>query len=183
METNKISLIGLGKLGLPLLSTFAKNGQKIIGIDIDVNKINTLKNNELPFNEPNLKEYLISGKENIEYSDTFRNIVNNVDIAIILVNTPSDNKGEFSNKYIFNALDGICENLKNTEKKDFLFIISSTVMPGSHNQIIQTIENAQKEIKNLNHFVTKDLQDSNFFFVEFLILKNAFYLKKNLSTI
>ena len=38
METNKIALIGLGKLGLPLLSTFAKNGQKIIGIDIDVNK-------------------------------------------------------------------------------------------------------------------------------------------------
>ena len=148
METNKIALIGLGKLGLPLLSTFAKNGQKIIGIDIDVNKINTLKNNELPFNEPNLKEYLISGKENIEYSDTFRNIVNNVDIAIILVNTPSDNKGEFSNKYIFNALDGICENLKNTEKKDFLFIISSTVMPGSHNQIIQTIEN--KTGKKLN---------------------------------
>ena len=34
MNTNKISLIGLGKLGLPLLATFGKNGQKIIGIDM-----------------------------------------------------------------------------------------------------------------------------------------------------
>ena len=59
MNTNKISLIGLGKLGLPLLATFGKNGQKIIGIDVDVNKINTLKNNELPFHETNLKEYLV----------------------------------------------------------------------------------------------------------------------------
>jgi UDPglucose 6-dehydrogenase len=150
MNTNKISLIGLGKLGLPLLSTFAKNGQKIIGIDVDVNKINILKNNELPFNEPNLKEYLISSRENIEYSDSFKGIVNNVDVAIILVNTPSDVEGEFSNKYIFNALDGICENLKNSEKKDFLFIISSTVMPGSHNDIINTIE------KNTNKKLNKD---------------------------
>jgi len=148
MNTNKISLIGLGKLGLPLLSTFAKNGQKIIGIDVDVNKINILKNNELPFNEPNLKEYLISSRENIEYSDSFKGIVNNVDVAIILVNTPSDVEGEFSNKYIFNALDGICENLKNSEKKDFLFIISSTVMPGSHNDIINTI--------NANYDIIKD---------------------------
>ena len=45
-------------------------------------------------------------------------------------------------------LNELCENLKNTEKKDFLFIISSTVMPGSHNQIIQTIENAQKDVLN-----------------------------------
>ena len=71
MNTNKISLIGLGKLGLPLLATFGKHGQKIIGVDVDVNKINTLKNNELPFHETNLKEYLISGRENIEYSDNF----------------------------------------------------------------------------------------------------------------
>ena len=39
MNTNKISLIGLGKLGLPLLATFGKNNQKIIGVDVDLNKI------------------------------------------------------------------------------------------------------------------------------------------------
>ena len=43
MNTDVISLIGLGKLGLPLLSTFAYNGQKIIGIDVDQNKISILK--------------------------------------------------------------------------------------------------------------------------------------------
>jgi UDPglucose 6-dehydrogenase len=140
MNTNKISLIGLGKLGLPLLSTFGKHGQKIIGVDVDVNKINTLKNNELPFHETNLKEYLISGRENIEYSDNFENIINNTDVSIILVNTPSNEKGEFSNKYIYDAVNNICEKLKNSKNEDFLFIISSTVMPGSHDEIIKIIE-------------------------------------------
>lgn len=142
MNTNKISLIGLGKLGLPLLATFGKHGQKIIGIDVDVNKINTLKNNELPFHETNLKEYLIGGRKNIEYSDNFENIVNNTDVAIILVNTPSNEKGEFSNKYIYDAVNNICEKLKNSNNEDFLFIISSTVMPGSHDEIVKMIESS-----------------------------------------
>ena len=38
MNTDKITLIGLGKLGLPLLTTFASSGQKILGIDIDQEK-------------------------------------------------------------------------------------------------------------------------------------------------
>jgi UDPglucose 6-dehydrogenase len=140
MNTNKISLIGLGKLGLPLLAAFGKNGQKIIGIDVDVNKINTLNNNELPFHETNLKEYLISGRKNIEYSDNFKNIVNKTDVSIILVNTPSNENGEFSNKYIYDAILNICQELKKSNNEDFLFIISSTIMPSTHSEIINMIE-------------------------------------------
>jgi UDPglucose 6-dehydrogenase len=149
MNINKISLIGLGKLGLPLLATFGKNGQKIIGVDIDLNKINTLKNNELPFHEPNLKEYLINGYNNIEYSNNFKDIVDNTNVVIILVNTPSNESGEFSNKYIYDAVINICDNLNNSDNEDFLFIISSTVMPGSHKEIIKLIE--ERTNKKLNN--------------------------------
>lgn len=148
MNTDKISLIGLGKLGLPLLATFAKNGQKIIGIDVDATKINTLKNNELPFNEPKLKEYLIEGSNNVDYLDNINNITNNVDVAIILVNTPSDNKGEFSNKYVYDAVNGICDSLKDSKNGDFLFILSSTVMPGTLDKVIKMIEG--KTARKLN---------------------------------
>ena len=57
-----------------------------------------------------------------------------------MVNTPSNEKGEFSNKYIYDAVNNICEKLKNSKNEDFLFIISSTVMPGSHDEIIKVIE-------------------------------------------
>ena len=150
MNTDVISLIGLGKLGLPLLSTFAYNGQKIIGIDVDQNKISILKKNELPFYETNLKEYLIGGRENIEYSFSFKEVVDATDVAIILVNTPSDENGEFSNRYIYSALDDICNALNNSNKKDFLFIISSTVMPTSLEKIIHKIE------KNTNRKLNED---------------------------
>jgi UDPglucose 6-dehydrogenase len=150
MKKDTIALIGLGKLGLPLLATFAKNGQKIIGVDVDVNKITTLVKNELPFYETNLKEYLISSRNNITYTNSFRSVINQTDVVIILVNTPSDDNGEFSNQYVYDAVNNICKELKNERKEDFLFIISSTVMPGTCEKIKNLIEKNTGLILNKN---------------------------------
>jgi UDPglucose 6-dehydrogenase len=56
------------------------------------------------------------------------------------VNTPSDNEGKFSNNYIYDVIEDLSIKLKDSTKKDFLFILSSTVMPGSHKKIIDRIE-------------------------------------------
>jgi UDPglucose 6-dehydrogenase len=154
MNTNEILLVGLGKLGLPLLSTFAKNGKKIIGFDIDSEKINILKNGNVPFYEKNLSEFLKKGYKNITYVNKLDNVFDRVDCAIILVNTPSNDSGEFSNKYVINSIETICENLNKTEKEDFLFIISSTVMPCTHNDIINLIESRTKRKLNKNFGIT-----------------------------
>jgi UDPglucose 6-dehydrogenase len=132
--------VGLGKLGLPLLVTFANNNQKIIGIDIDQDKIDLLKNKKIPFFEPKLDEYLNNGYENIDLNTTFDNVVNESDVYIILVNTPSTENGEFSNKYIYDAISELCKKIKETNKNDFLIIMSSTVMPGTHIDLIKKIE-------------------------------------------
>jgi UDP-N-acetyl-D-glucosamine dehydrogenase len=41
-----ISIIGLGYVGLPLLLALGKEGFKMAGIDIDKDKISSLKNNK-----------------------------------------------------------------------------------------------------------------------------------------
>jgi UDPglucose 6-dehydrogenase len=140
MNIDKISLVGLGKLGLPLLVTFANNNQKIIGIDIDQDKIDLLKNKKIPFFEPKLNEYLNDGYDNIDLNTTFDNVVNETDVYIILVNTPSTENGEFSNKFIYDAISELCKKIKETNKGDFLIILSSTVMPGTHLDLINKIE-------------------------------------------
>ena len=159
MNINKISLIGLGKLGLPLLVTFANNGQKIIGIDIDQNKIDLLKNKKIPFFETGLDEYLNSGYENIDLNTTFDNVVRDTDIFIILVNTPSSGDGDFSNKYIYDAIEELCKKIKETNKDNFLIILSSTVMPGSHIKLIDKIEKetSKKVNKNFGFVYIPDL--------------------------
>jgi UDPglucose 6-dehydrogenase len=74
------------------------------------------------------------------------------DTGIILVNTPSDENGNFSNRYIYDVVKDISEKLKESGDRIFHLIISSTVMPSSHKQIIELMENGSG--KKLNEGFT-----------------------------
>ncbi len=56
MEFRKITVIGLGYIGLPTASTFAAHGVQVIGVDINPDIINTLRKGELHIFEPGLQE-------------------------------------------------------------------------------------------------------------------------------
>jgi UDP-N-acetyl-D-mannosaminuronate dehydrogenase len=65
----KISFIGLGKLGLPLSTLFAKNGVPVLGIDINTDLVNTLQENiHTPYFEEGLGRSLDLAYNNIEYT-------------------------------------------------------------------------------------------------------------------
>lgn len=138
---NKISFVGLGKLGLPLATCIAKNNINVIGLDINTKVIEDLTNVKAPFYETDLQKNIELAKNNIIYSLDY-DYVKETDTTIILVNTPSNKKdGSFSNLYIEQALTDICKRIK-TKSDYHLFIISSTVMPGSINDtFIPLIEN------------------------------------------
>jgi UDPglucose 6-dehydrogenase len=139
MNIEKVALFGLGKLGLPLSLVLAQE-MKVVGIDTDKEKIKKLCVKTSPFYEPHVDEYLNSAFSNISFKTTNEYSINEFDVAIILVNTPSDNEGKFSNNYIYDVIEDLSIKLKDSTKKDFLFILSSTVMPGSHKKIIDRIE-------------------------------------------
>jgi len=126
----KLSLIGLGKLGLPLATVFASKGIYTIGIDVDSSKIDGLNNNRLPFHETGLEDLFGESRDYLHFTENFKDAVNETDVSVILVNTPSDKKSKsFSNAYIKSSLTSLCDGLKNSTKEYHLIIISSTVMP------------------------------------------------------
>jgi UDP-N-acetyl-D-mannosaminuronic acid dehydrogenase len=51
----KICILGLGYIGLPTASTFATNGVKVIGVDINLHVLNTLKSGNIHIHEPGLR--------------------------------------------------------------------------------------------------------------------------------
>ncbi len=57
-----ISFVGLGKLGLPLATIFAKNGVDVIGIDKNKDIINLLNEDKVPFYEEGLEDNLKNQK-------------------------------------------------------------------------------------------------------------------------
>lgn len=55
----KISVIGLGKIGLPLAAQFADKGHEVIGVDVNDDTVATINRGEEPFpGEAHLAEYL-----------------------------------------------------------------------------------------------------------------------------
>ncbi len=55
MKFQKICVFGLGYIGLPTASTFATNGVQVIGVDVNPEVVNTLRNGGLHIHEPGLR--------------------------------------------------------------------------------------------------------------------------------
>ena len=127
---NKISFIGLGKLGLPLASILANNN-KVLCIDKNEYVLSQLSEGTLPFYEDGLEQMLQSVSDNIiGYTDSYSRCVNETEAAIILVNTQLGDYG-YSAEFVKSAVVDLAVNLKNSSKEYFSIILSSTVLPGT----------------------------------------------------
>lgn len=134
----RISVVGLGKLGLCTAVCFASKGFKVIGVDVDIEKIEKINKGVSPISETGLEHLLKKAKSNLKATSDYQEAVLNSDVTFIVVATPSLADGSFSNDYLEKALHKIGDALK--KKKSYhLVVITSTVMP-------QTIENIAKFI-------------------------------------
>ena len=135
----KISFIGLGKLGLPLSTIFAKNNVPVLGVDVNVDLIDKLDRDETPFIEDGLDECLLLAKNNIECTTSYDRIMNETDVSVMLVNTQIGDT--YSSSIVESVIKGLCAELVKSDKDYHLFILSSTVMPGEiRDNLIPMIE-------------------------------------------
>jgi UDPglucose 6-dehydrogenase len=128
----KISVVGLGKLGLPLAACFAERGFDTLGVDLQEEVVKAINLGITPLMEPELGDMIgrLGGRKLIATLEHKRAIEES-DISIVLVATPSNPDGDFSNRYVEMALQSLAEAFGQSRKAYHLFVISSTVMPGS----------------------------------------------------
>ena len=119
---NKIAIIGLGYVGIPLAVEFGKS-IKTIGFDIDKSRIEELKSGFDRTLEMS-KEDLFSSKK-LEYTTNI-NDTKNCNIYIITVPTPINSK----NQPDLTPLIKSSESVGTVLKKDDIVIYESTVYPG-----------------------------------------------------
>jgi len=142
MNLDTISLAGLGKLGLCLAAIYAQKGKTVIGVDILPSVVDNINKGITPIVENGLSEAIaeFGGKKLLATLDHKRAITES-DITIVLTATPSLPDGSFSNVHVENALRALTIELGNSQKEYHLFVISSTVIPGSiENSFIPLIE-------------------------------------------
>ncbi|KKT25440.1 MAG: UDP-glucose 6-dehydrogenase [Candidatus Magasanikbacteria bacterium GW2011_GWA2_43_9] len=102
-------------------------GYKMIGVDIDANRIEKLKKGEVPFYEPGLKEGLDSHKDRIEYTVDSDYAVKNADTLFLTVGTPllENDHPDFS------QIDASIESIGKNIRPGQLIVLKSTVVIGT----------------------------------------------------
>jgi len=145
----KISIFGLGYVGCVSLGCLAKNGNQVIGVDLNKTKVDYINAGKSSIIEKEIvsiisQQYKLGSiTATIDGSDA----VKKSEISMICVGTPSTNNGHLDLSAIFKVAEEIGEGIR--RKDSFhVVIIRSTVMPGTNNKIIKIIETNSGKINN-----------------------------------
>src|SRR5215213_7035619 len=126
----KISVIGLGKLGAPLAAVFASKGFPVIGTDLNPAFVEAINAGHAPVDEPQLQELIDENRERLRATSDAAAAVADTDVTFVIVPTPSQTDGRFTNRYLLSAMETVGAGLR--RKNGYhVVVVTSTVMPGS----------------------------------------------------
>ena len=127
-----VSVVGLGKLGLPLAACLSAAGFRTIGVDVIARNVAEINAGRSPIVEPGLAELVRAhGGLALRATTNIREAIAETDVTFIIVPTPSDETGGFSNALLREAIGQIGAALADGRRGAHLVVVSSTVMPGS----------------------------------------------------
>lgn len=125
----RIAVVGLGKLGAPLAAVLASKGNEVLGVDVNDEVVRRLNDGRAPVDEPGLQELVTASRERLRGTPDFAAAAD-CDVITLLVPTPSDKRGAFTNAFVLSALEALAPGLEG--RADYqVVVIGSTVMPGS----------------------------------------------------
>ena len=127
----KVSIIGLGYVGLPLALNFVKNGFNVNGIDIDKEKIAKIKKSQSYIKHISDKEIITANRKKFTVTYKFSTISSS-DIIILCVPTPL--KKNLTPNIDF--IDNTMKSIKNFLKENQIIILESSTYPGCTRTII-----------------------------------------------
>ncbi len=144
-----ISIFGLGYVGCVSLGCLAKSGHNIIGVDINKTKIDQVNSGKATIIEKGIDEIM----DEVHKAGRIRAVmdtaeaVQNSELSIIAVGTPSTENGHLDLRYIFNVTERIGEALKEKEKFHII-AVRSTIMPGTCDKMADILENVSGKKRN-----------------------------------
>lgn len=146
-NTITVSVIGIGRIGLPSALSFAKSGFQTIGVDINEELIQKITNKDFPLkDEPGFQEIFDQVVNNGKFVATSKieEAVSKSQIILLSLPTPMDE----NNIPDYSALRIVGKQLKSMIKPGSIIIVESTIEPGFvENEFVDLVENNDNDIK------------------------------------
>jgi UDP-N-acetyl-D-glucosamine dehydrogenase len=129
-----VGVLGLGYVGLPLALRFAEAGLRVIGFDIDAQKVAKLRAGKSYINYIPDRAIKDGRKAGFEPTADFAR-ARDCDALIICVPTPLSRSREPDLSYVVNTAEAIAPHLKRGQ----LVSLESTTWPGTTEEVVQPI--------------------------------------------
>jgi len=136
----RLSVIGIGYLGLTHAVCMADLGHDVVAIDVDEDKIGLAAKGEVPFFEPGLapllRKNLDSGR--LRFTTSYPEVAESAQVHFLCVGTPQSGDGGADLTYVQAATSALAPHLRDS----CLVVGKSTVPPGTARQVMSLLRAA-----------------------------------------
>jgi len=145
----KLAVVGLGYVGLPLAMAFARKGFSVTGIDIDKDRIKHIERKESYISDvTGIELRSVLRRKTFKAEDNF-DVLKDIDVIFICVPTPLKKKYHPDISFIRQSVESISRHIK----KGSLVILESTTYPGTTDEIILPLLEANGLKHNRDFFL------------------------------
>lgn len=139
----KVAVFGLGYVGFTAMCCVASEGAQVIGIDVSEQKVDAIRKGKSPIVEPELDAMLADGLAagRIDAVTEIGRHLDDADLAVVCVGTPSAPDGSHNMDYIANVARQIAGVLLDGGPRDVPLCVAfrSTVRPGTMEDLVWPI--------------------------------------------
>ncbi len=152
-----VSIFGLGYVGCVGAACLAKLGHKVIGVDVNENKVRLMNEGKPTIIEEGIAELCKEAHDKGLMSATTvaAEAVAETEISFIVVGTPSSKEGHLNLEYIYTVAGRIGRALK--DKDGFHIVaIRSTVLPGTNKKVGEILEKESGKKRDIDFTVVSN---------------------------
>jgi GDP-mannose 6-dehydrogenase len=127
-----VAVLGLGYVGSVTAAGLAHLGHRVIGVDRDTYKVESIQAGRTPFYEPGLEELIREGcaAGRLSATGVLEQALDESDIALICVGTPSERNGNLGLDQLRRVSTEIGRYLS-ARSRPLIMVVRSTVFPGT----------------------------------------------------
>jgi len=122
----RVSIFGTGYVGLVTGACLAHSGHQVTCVDIDEEKVKSLRDGKIPIYEPGLENIVVqAAKEGrLVFTTSAKYAVDYAQVIFIAVGTPPDEDGAADLRYVLEVASSIGENMQ-----DYRLVVNKSTVP------------------------------------------------------
>ena len=151
-ENEKISVVGIGKLGIAFALNADYQGFDVMGVDINQEYVDKLNDRKIESHEPMVRT-MVMGNHNFKATTDLKKAIQHSNNIFLIVATPTDDEYGYDHSQV----EGIVEQLKNLGKQPSTkhLIVCCTVLPGYTDTIYERLRDYGWEVSYNPEFIAQ----------------------------